>query len=526
VREFAVFQGQRLLGRGLASLFRAGVNKMKPFRIKTSSTKIRGFRDLLLLVMVISIIAACSPFKPKKRPSLAGEMPKTYSLYTAGPERLDRWWDSFDDPELNTLIKEALSGSFTLMEAWARLNQAKALTVQAGAALYPDLNLNAEAFRARQSSNGGSSQRYTNVSRVNTGSSSSTIEDYFIGLVSSYELDLWGKIRSQREAVRLTQVATREDLNTAAMSLAAEVTQRWANIISQRMQKRLLEKQLETNRIYLELVELRFRKAMVSALDVYQQKQVVERIKAEIPLVEAEEQLLLHELALLLGKPPRARLGISRDSLPVPDQVPSTGLPADLLAARPDVRAAGSRLRAADWQVSAARANRLPAIRLTGRAIYSAGDLDLLFDNWLLSLAGNLAAPIFTGRRLTAEVERTKAVVDERVWAYKRTVLTAVKEVEDALIREEKQRQHIEAVKLQIDAARKALNEAGERYLKGLNDYLPVLTQIVSVQDLERNLIRRQAELVVARVSLFRALGGTWMNELQPKEGLVYTSPK
>jgi multidrug efflux system outer membrane protein len=321
-------------------------------------------------------------------------------------------------------------------------------------------------------------------------------------------------------------VANREDLNTAAMSLAAEVTQRWANIISQRMQKRLLEKQLETNRIYLELVELRFRKAMVSALDVYQQKQVVERIKAEIPLVEAEEQLLLHELALLLGKPPRARLRISRDSLPVPDQVPSTGLPADLLAARPDVRAAGSRLRAADWQVSAARANRLPAIRLTGRAIYSAGDLDLLFDNWLLSLAGNLAAPIFTGRRLTAEVERTKAVVDERVWAYKRTVLTAVKEVEDALIREEKQRQHIEAVKLQIDAARKALNEAGERYLKGLNDYLPVLTQIVSVQDLERNLIRRQAELVVARVSLFRALGGTWMNELQPNEGLVYTSPK
>jgi NodT family efflux transporter outer membrane factor (OMF) lipoprotein len=517
---------RKLLSRRFTFVFLAGIGEMKHLRRKVNSTKIKGLRDLLLLVLVIGMVAACNPFKPQKRTSPAGELPETFSLYAPGPERLDRWWDSFEDPELNTLIEEALSGSFTLKEAWARLNQAKAQTVQAGAALYPDLNLNAEAFRARQSSDGASSLRNTTLSRGNTDSSSSTAEDYFIGLVSSYELDLWGRIRSEREAVRLTEAASREDLNTAAMSLAAEVTRRWANIISQRMQKRLLEKQLETNSIYLELVELRFRKAMVSALDVYQQKQVVERIKAEIPLVEAQEQLLLHELALLLGKPPRTGLKISRDSLPVPDQVPSTGLPADLLAARPDVRAAGSRLRAADWQVSAARANRLPAVRLTGRATYSSGDLDILFDNWLLSLAGNLTAPIFDGKRRAAEVERTKAVVDERLWAYKRTVLTAIKDVEDALIIEEKQRQHIAAVKLQIDAARKALNEAGERYLKGLNDYLPVLTQIVSVQDLERDLIRRQAELLIARVSLFRSLGGTWMNELQPNEGLVYTSPK
>ena len=116
--------------------------------------------------------------------------------------------------------------------------------------------------------------------------------------------------------------------------------------------------------------------------------------------------------------------------------------------------------------------------------------------------------------------------MDERLWAYRRTVLTALKEVEDALIREEKQRQHIKALKQQIAASRKALNEAGERYRKGLNDYLPVLTQLISVQNLERDLIRRQAELLIARVSLFRSLGGTWMNELQPSEGLVYTSPK
>ena len=175
------------------------------------------------------------------------------------------------------------------------------------------------------------------------------------------------------------------------------------------------------------------------------------------------------------------------------------------------------RLQAADWQVSAARAKRLPAISLTARATYGSGDLSLLFDNWLLSLAGNLTAPLFDAGRRAAEVDRTRAVVDERLWAYRQVVLTALKEVEDALVSEEKQRQHIKALRQQIDAAKKALNEAGERYLKGLNDYLPVLTQLLSVQNLERDLIRREAELLVARVGLYRALGGSWMTELQAK---------
>ena len=466
-------------------------------------------RVLILLICLPLIMVSCNPFRPKERKSSEVEIPRTYSLYSSEPRGLDRWWESFEDRELDALVEEALSGNFNLKEAWARLRQAQAVVVQAESFLYPDLNLSADALRGRQSSKGES------VREAITGTR--TIEDYFIGLVSHYELDLWGKISSEREAARLAKVATREDVNTAAMSVAAEVAQRWVNIVSQRMQRNLLQNQLEANLTYLELVELRFRKAMVSALDVYQQKQVVERVRAEIPLVEAQEQLLLYQMALLLGKPPRAALKIGRESLPAPTAVPGTGLPAELLSARPDVRAAGMRLQAADWQVSAARAKRLPAISLTARATYGSGDLSLLFDNWLLSLAGNLTAPLFDAGRRAAEVDRTKAVVDERLWAYRQVVLTALKEVEDALVSEEKQRQHIKALRQQIDAAKKALHEAGERYLKGLNDYLPVLTQLLSAQNLERDLIRREAELLVARVSLYRALGGSWMTELQAK---------
>jgi NodT family efflux transporter outer membrane factor (OMF) lipoprotein len=300
------------------------------------------------------------------------------------------------------------------------------------------------------------------------------------------------------------------------MTLAAEVANRWVDIISQRMQKRLLERQLQTNLTLLELIELRFRMSMVSAVDVYQQKQIVEDIMAEIPLVEAEEQVLRHELALLLGKPPGTSLKISREDLLEPAEIPATGLPADLLSSRPDLRRAGMRLQAADWQVSAARANRLPAIRLTAGAQYGQGDMDVLFNNWLLTLAGNLTAPIFDGGRRAAEVDRRKALVDENLSAYRQAVLTAIKEVEDALVVEAKQREHIRALENVAVTARKALEEAGSRYRNGLTDYLPVLTQLLAVQRLERDLIRQQANLLNARVSLYRSLGGTWTDSLAP----------
>ncbi|MEJ2655827.1 MAG: efflux transporter outer membrane subunit [Desulfobacterales bacterium] len=460
-------------------------------------------KTVICLTGILMIVASCAPFKPKTRPSPAGELPKTFSLYTPESKPVNRWWKEFNDSGLNTLIDAALSDNFSLKEAWSRLNQARALAVQAGAALYPDLTGTAGASYERE--------RFGNGSRTTESN-----DEYSLGVVSSYELDLWGRIRSERESVLLEMSAVRQDLNAAAMTLAAEVANRWINIIAQKMQKQLLERQLKTNLLYLELTELRFRNAMVSALDVYQQKQIVESVRAEIPLVEAQEQLLRHELAVLLGKPPRTLLSIRRENLPALTALPATGIPADLLSARPDLQAAGMRLKAADWQVAAARANRLPAISLTAQARYGNSDMDVLFDNWLLSLAGNLTAPIFDGNLRAAEVDRTLAVADENLAAYRRTVLTAIKEVEDALVSESKQREHIKGLEKEANTAKKALAEAGNRYRNGLTDYLPVLTQLLTFQRLERDLIQQKTNLLIARINLYRALGGTWTESLTP----------
>lgn len=454
------------------------------------------------IIALVLLISACSPFTPKVRIAPEGNLPETFSLYAPDAAPPDQWWTEFDASDLSVLVQEALSGNFSIREAWARLRQSQSLAYQAGAAAYPDVSLSAENSRTRQ--------RIEN----DLGSSTQTVKNYSLGLASNYEIDLWGRIRSETEAAVLEENASREDLSSAAMTLAASVAENWLSIISQRMQKKLLDQQLETNKTYLGLVELRFRKGVVSALDVYQQRETVERTRAQIPLVEAREQKLLHALALLLGRPPQSPVSISTEALPAISERPATGLPAELLASRPDIRAAGMRLQAADWQVTAAQANRLPAIRLTGTASMGADSLDLIFDNWLLRLAGNLTAPLFDAGRRAAETDRMKAKADERLWAYRRTVYTAIKEVEDALISEEKQKQHILALKAETDAARHAFDEAVARYRKGLSDYLPVLTQLLSLQSLERDMIQRQAELLVYRINLYRALGGTWTDSL------------
>lgn len=452
-------------------------------------------------ILSLLLITGCQPFKPKERP-LHQDVPKQFSLYSGDVEQGHRWWVRFRDPELNRLIESALADNFSIQEAWARLRQSRALAVQAGAGRYPDLTGSADYLKGRQHSE-------------SLGDGSFEFEDAGLGLVSRYEIDLWGRVRARHRSVLLQAEASRQDLNTAAVTIAAEVADRWIGILSQRMQLALLKEQLRINRTLLELVELRFRNALVSALDVYQQKQVVENVLAEIPLVEQEEQLLMHQLAVLLGKPPRAELGITRGKLPEPTPLPPTGLPADMLASRPDVVAAGLRLQAADWQIAEARANRLPTLSLTGRAQYGDGDLEVLFDNWLLTLAANLTLPIIDGGSRRAEVDRTRAVADENLAAYRDAVYTAVKEVEDALVRETKQKAHIERLQQAADTARRALEEAGVRYRKGLNDYLPVLTQLLSVQNLERDLIRKQAGLLTARIGLYRALGGSWPNALE-----------
>lgn len=430
-------------------------------------------------------------------PDTAAALPDSYTLYDAGAPATSNWWTTWNSPELDGLIETALTNGFSIQAAEARLRQAAATARREAADLVPEISLDAGgAYREREQD----------------GVTAET-ETYSLGLAGSYEIDLWGRVRSVADAARAEFDASREDVRTAQITLAGEVAETWIDLLVQRSQLSLLQGQLETSRKTLDLLELRFRNALSTSLDVFQQRQVVGEVEALIPLAEANIGVLERRLAILLGVPPATPPAVGADGLPEPPPLPDPGLPADLLAHRPDIRAAGYRLVAAGERVQAARAARLPALRLTAGAGYESEDLSTLFDNWLANLAGNLALPLIDGGSRRAEVSRIEALRDERLVAYRQAVFEAFAEVENALVREAKQVEHLAATERQLAAARNGLEEAAYRYRNGLQDYLAVLTQLVSVQRLEREEVARRGQRLQYRVALHRALGGVAADE-------------
>ncbi len=474
--------------------------------LRTGSISPESLVFILFLVFVTVQLVSCTPFTVPEREADETDLPSSFSFQDSASTPLHQWWGIFDDPQLDELIGEALAGNQTLRSFWARLTQARAEARKAGSDLYPSVTGDADASYSKIRSDDG------------TGSRTSEVERYSLGVFADYEVDLWGRVRASVKSADLEVAASREDLDAAAITITAEVAERWVGIISQRRKLLFLHQQLEANTTYMELIELRFRKSLATALDVMQQKQVVERVKARIPLEELQEQILTNELAVLIGRLPYDVPSVTRQVLPVLASAPAAGIPAQILGNRPDIRAAFHRLEAADQDLVVAKADRLPALRLTGSAAYDSVELDRLFDNWLVNLAAGLTAPLIDGGQRKAQVDLTAARVEEKFALYRQVVLIAVREVEDALIREEKIREHIRQTENQLKSAEIALSEAQFRYTNGLNDYLPVLTQLLSIQNLEIDLIQRRTDLLVARINLYRAIGGTWTDELQPPE--------
>ncbi|MGE4299120.1 MAG: efflux transporter outer membrane subunit [Desulfovibrionaceae bacterium] len=467
---------------------------------------------LAALVALCAVLAAggCSPFAPAPRDAAPASLPGGYVLYDEWPRdaapSADRWWTQLGGQELDGLMRKALSDDFSIRQAWAKLSQARAEAVQAGASLTPSLSASGDAAHTRS------------WSKERQGKETFSLGEQFeLGLSASYELDLWGRVRATAEAGNLDAAASRQDLETAAATVAESVAKAWIDLLATRAQLTLLHAQVATNKDILRVQELLLLSTQASALDILEQQENLASVEAQRPDLVTAERTLLNQLAILTGRAPGTLEIPLGGMLPDLSAPPATGLPADMLAKRPDVRSTGLSLRAADWQIAAARADRLPAITLTGSGSYSGTGLSTVFDAWALKLAAGLVMPILDGGNRAAEVDRLRAVAEERLAAYEQTVLTAVREVEDALATEQGQRSLLAALATQLGLARKAEAEARRRYLNGVDDtFLPYLTAITAVQSLEMSMIQERADLLKNRVALYVALGGGWTSDLTP----------
>ena len=436
-------------------------------------------------------MVACTTQGPRQTDEFRPEGTFSSSGEAALP---DLWWQTFDDDVLNGLVEMALANNLTLQATWDRLDQARALARRAGAELWPQMDGEA-----------GFSSTQTEI-----GSRKTTTDNYRLGLAATYEIDLWGRIRSGREAARLEAQSSAEDLRTAAITLSAQVATTWFQILEQGEELNILRQQLLTNQQTLELVTLQFRTGQVGIADLLQQRQVVESRRGEMALANARKIVLQNQLSILLGAPPgEAEIPDQSGLGPLPP-LPTTGLRSDLLQRRPDIRASWLQLQAADQRVAAAVADRFPRLSLNARTTTSEEDVGDLFNNWLTTLSANLLGPIIDGGRRRAEVDRTQAVAEEALHVYGQTVLDAVGEVEDALTREQRQRTYLSSLNQQLRLATQATERIRERYLNGAEDYQRVLISILSEQQLQLTRLDAQSDLYTNRVLLCRALAGGW----------------
>lgn len=449
-------------------------------------------QQLLVLSMItLLLITGCSTkgslvFVPV-------DLPENFSQ--SGTEDVrGKWWLAFGDPTLNMLIEQALNDNFSLQSGWDRLNQARAVYQKNNASLFPTLDGEA----------GGSH------SAVDAGNGKQKTDQLLLGLSAQYEVDLWGRIGSSVDAARLDMEATAADLDAAAMTLSAQVAAIWYQLVEQNSTIGLLDEQIATNRKALELILAQFRTGQVSIADVLQQQQLVEAKTGEKIQLIAERGKSEHQLTILLGLAPGAQnFDIPFEMIELP-ALPQTGIPAELILARPDVRSSMHTVEAADKRVAAAVADRFPALRLSASLETLGNSSGDLFSNYLATAAASLVGPILDGGQRKAEVERARAAASEQLHAYGQAILVAVGEVEDALITEKQQQLYIKSLQVQLKLARQTIQQVKERYLKGIENYQRVLSALTSLQNLEQNQLTARKNLLINRIELCRALGRDW----------------
>ncbi len=402
----------------------------------------------------------------------------------------NRWWQHFADPQLNALIEQALKNNFSLKAAFNRLQQTYAVANKSGAELIPNLNATI-----------GSSQTTTDKF---------TNSNFSLGILASYEIDLWGRIRSNINANTLDVMASKADLHTAALSLSAEIALTWYRLIEQRKQLILLEQQIKINQNLAQVVEVRFQAGMATAADVLQQRQALASIEGDRHPVLASIRVFEHQLSILLGQDPTQLDALKATEFPQLPALPKTGLSADLIQRRPDLQKAYLTVQAADQRIAVAIADRLPKFSLSANMNTAAPDLQSLFNNWLATIAGNLLMPLVDGSRRLLEVERVQAKAREALNNYASVLLQASKEVEDALIQEQQQQNFLQSLIAQVQLSEQATEQIRLRYRHGAIDFLRVLSVFLSQQGLERQQLRAERELIEYRVHLYRALAGSF----------------
>lgn len=472
-----------------------------PVRLRARQALLAGTAAALLMAL-----GACS-MAPDYSPPETASVPrfKEVAGWSAATPRDTEargdWWSAFGDPVLDDLESKALAASPTLAASLARYDAARAAAGVSRADLFPTITANGSYARARVSKG-----------RPLSSGSAATYNDAIVGGGLDYELDLWGRIRNRTKAQEAEANASKADLASAQLSLQASVADAYFRLRGLDAEARLLDQSVSAFKRAYDLTATRHDGGVASGIDVNRARTVLASAKALVAQNANERAATEHELAALTGAI-ASQFTIaptSETAMPEPLQLP-VGTPSDLLQRRPDIAAAERRVFAANAQIGVARAAYYPSLTLNASGGWRTTHGDLLSAPNTFWGLGPLASvlTLFDGGKRKSQVRMARADYDEVTAKYRETVLTAFREVEDAIAAQH----HLKAEALaQDDAARSAQRTseiAMARYRDGASDYLDVVTAQTDALSAKRTLILVQTQRMQASVALIRALGGS-----------------
>ena len=464
----------------------------------------RGLARSLAVLGLVASSAGCILTKDLPDPAL--DVPEGYKAarLTAAqdaPPTLD-WWRGFRSRELTVLMEEAQTVNLDIAAATARFRQADAQARITGAALLPSLNGAGSENYSRTS--GSSSSGLTNGGRE--------VVNYSSSLSASYELDFWGKNRDAAQAAEETAVASRFDRDVVALTTLTTVANAYFQVLAAQDRLRIAQRNIASAERILNSIRERFQAGTGTDLDVAQQESVLANQRALVPPLRQTLDQNINALATLVSRPPEAVrvTGGSLNQIAAPRVTP--GLPSELLTQRPDIRRQEAQLASATANVGNARAQFFPSIQLTGQGGYQSSALTSLFQPHaaFFSVVGSLTQPIFDGGRILGNFALTKAKQDELLQTYRKTVVQAFADVDNALM---SIRQTTERLRLQrevVAASRRAFQLSEQQLRAGTADIVTVLNTQLSLFQAEDLLSQAQLARMLAIVSLYQALGGGW----------------
>jgi outer membrane protein, multidrug efflux system len=456
----------------------------------------------LLLVLGFLMLAqvGCGKVMPQPSTSMAVDVPAAWSLAVGSQDTstssLAEWWLHFNDPLLGELVAEALEANTGIIGAQAALRRARALRDVSAAGLLPVLDGSASAQRGKSGSN-------------------SAVNGFKAGLDASWELDIFGANRSALDTSEATVKATAAGLGDIQVSIAAEVALAYITLRDTQERLAIARDNLASQLGTLQITEWRVQAGLVTSIDVEQARTAVEQIRALLPTMQTSIEQTCHALAVLTGQTPSALSTMLAATRPVPQPADDLAfsLPAETLRRRADVRAAEHQVTAAAGRVQEAEANRLPNFRLSGSLGLNALTLGTLTHgaSVVSAMLAGVSMPIFDGGAGRAEVRSQQAALDQAVAVYQAAVLTALQEVEDALVALRGDRERLLSLQSAAEAAANAALLAGQRYNSGLVDFQVVLQTQRTLLTTQASLASGRADVSSDHVRLYKALGGGWL---------------